>query len=214
VTRNVVYDWTIPGAPEYGLAALLDLRQTAGFQFADNDLSQPAGGFVIGLLASAQSETGQVFGRNRYFTTNPLSLQFYYGTTYESWLIRTEEPWSHFGTLSYPDPARSVATYMASLGMTPTLEAFLTRVRAQDRKNWDDRFAAYDVNRYIRVGFGVARRGCRADMNDDGVVNIVDLTAYQNALAAGLPQADVDLDGAVTPLDAMLYQGIFLAGCP
>lgn len=58
--------------------------------------------------------------------------------------------------VTYPDPDRTIETYMASIGETPTLDAFLTRARQNCRGNWDTRFTALPVINYIREGFGLA----------------------------------------------------------
>ncbi len=55
---------------------------------------------------------------------------------------------------AFADPSRSVGDYMASLGMTPTMEAFLEVVRERGLREWDERFTANAVNNYIREGFG------------------------------------------------------------
>ncbi len=55
----------------------------------------------------------------------------------------------------FPNPERSVETYMETLGETPTLEAFLAEARQQSRANWRRKYTAKAVNDYIREGFGV-----------------------------------------------------------
>ncbi len=56
----------------------------------------------------------------------------------------------------YPDPERTIESYMTTLGETPTLEAFLAGARAQSRASWNPDYTAQAVNEYIREGFGVA----------------------------------------------------------
>ncbi len=57
---------------------------------------------------------------------------------------------------SFPDPDRSISTYMTSIGQTASLDAFLTEARLQARSNWRREYTAKAVNSYIRAGFGVA----------------------------------------------------------
>ena len=56
--------------------------------------------------------------------------------------------------------------------------------------------------------------GCGADFNGDGVLNILDFVAFQNAFTAGDPDADCNADGALNILDFVCYQNLFQAGCP
>jgi hypothetical protein len=211
VARNIVYDWTIGST---GLALSAELQESRGIRVTDNWMIQPRGGMLVGYVPNSGSETGRVFGRNRYSTSNGAPHQVYWGTSYEDWEAQDHEVYASFGPVEFPDPERDVATYMASMGLTPTLEAFLLRARDQERTTWDPRFTAEAVCTYIRAGFGVNRRGCAADFNDDGQVNALDLAAFQNAAAAHHPRADVDLDGAITLTDFALMQGLVTAGCP
>ena len=53
----------------------------------------------------------------------------------------------------YLDPERSVETYMASLGGSATLAAFIAAARDQSKSDWDPRYTADAVNSYIEAGF-------------------------------------------------------------
>jgi hypothetical protein len=88
---------------------------------------------------------------------------------------------------------------MASMGLTPTLDAFMTQAKSQSRSNWRAAFTADGVAAYIRAGFGVGNGStrCPADLNGDGVVNINDVTTFLNLFIAGDPRANCD--GSVTP---------------
>jgi hypothetical protein len=55
---------------------------------------------------------------------------------------------------------------------------------------------------------------CNADVNGDGVLNILDFIAFQELFQAGDPAADCDDNGALNILDFICYQGVFQAGCP
>jgi hypothetical protein len=55
----------------------------------------------------------------------------------------------------YPDPNRTVGTYNASLGGSPTLLGFLAEARKQSKDNWRPQYTAEAVNIYIRAGFGI-----------------------------------------------------------
>lgn len=63
---------------------------------------------------------------------------------------------SSLGDMNDPnwiDPERSVGSYHASLGQTGTLDAFMDEVRSRGLGEWDEDYAAYAVNDYIRAGF-------------------------------------------------------------
>lgn len=211
LSRNLVYDWTIE---TIGLGLSMNLSNGQGVQVTDNVFVQPSGGFLVEYVRSSAAETGRVFGRNQYFTANSQPHQVFYSLTYPEWVQYADDVYPAFTQPSFPDPGRGVESYMASLGLPPTLDAFLARARLQDKATWDDRFTAAAVNSYVREGFGVGRRGCMADFNDDGATNAFDLSAFQAAYAAGSNRADVDLDGLVTPADLAMFPLLFAQGCP
>ncbi len=55
--------------------------------------------------------------------------------------------------------------------------------------------------------------GCRADLDGDGALSIVDFLTFQNLFDAGDPLADFDGDGALTIFDFLTFQNEFDAGC-
>jgi len=59
----------------------------------------------------------------------------------------------------------------------------------------------------------VAEPTCVADMNDDGVLNILDFVTFQTLFQGGDPQADVNGDGVLNILDFVAYQQLFQLGC-
>jgi hypothetical protein len=67
---------------------------------------------------------------------------------------------------------------------------------------------------YIMTLFNRACPGCAADMNGDGVLNILDFVAFQQAFVSGDMAADCDGDGVLSnPLDFVCFKGAFGAGC-
>ena len=54
---------------------------------------------------------------------------------------------------------------------------------------------------------------CRADVNGDGVLTILDFVAFQNAFTAGSMKADCDQNGVLSVLDFVCFQDVFQAGC-
>ena len=55
--------------------------------------------------------------------------------------------------------------------------------------------------------------GCPADVNGDGVLNILDFVAFQGLFQAMDPGADCDGNGMFNILDFVCYQTLFQAGC-
>jgi hypothetical protein len=211
VYRNIIHDWTCTST---GLGMFIDLRQGLGVRVTDNSISQVHGGFVGAWIPNRGVDHGGVFGRNSYFTANPPPHEFYYGMLYGDWLNSSAEVHSLFAAPSFSSPERDIASYMMSLGRTPTIEAFLDAVRQQERSTWDPAFTAAAVCGYIRAGFGMGACSCLADFNRDGGVNAADMATFLSAAAQGLPEADLDLDGMVTELDVAEFQARFPAGCP
>ena len=58
-------------------------------------------------------------------------------------------------TARYPDPARTLGSYYASIGGANDEVALINAVRRQSKDNWDDRLTAKAVINYIRAGFNM-----------------------------------------------------------
>ena len=56
---------------------------------------------------------------------------------------------------SFPDPDRTLESYLAAIGETPTLEHYLSLARQQSRASWRPALTAAAVNDYIREGFDI-----------------------------------------------------------
>lgn len=54
---------------------------------------------------------------------------------------------------------------------------------------------------------------CLADVNADGVLNILDFVAFQQGFVASDPSADCDGNATFNTLDFICYQELFVAGC-
>lgn len=56
----------------------------------------------------------------------------------------------------YPAPSRTIGTYAGSLGLTATIDGFMTAALAMDKSTWNPALTANNgVNPYIRAGFGL-----------------------------------------------------------
>ena len=58
-----------------------------------------------------------------------------------------------FAEVVFEDPTRNIKTYMASLGLEPTVEAFAAECAKQNIKQWRPEFTAQAVNSYLREGY-------------------------------------------------------------
>ena len=96
---------------------------------------------------------------NRYESTGGDKFRlgdFGAGTNYDNltdWAAVSGESGSSETTFSFYEPTRTIETYQTSLGGTPTIDAFLESVASNTRDQWDDRYTAAALNRYIRHGF-------------------------------------------------------------
>jgi hypothetical protein len=77
--------------------------------------------------------------------------------------------------------------------------------------SWDDNKPAFDLD---ATGVVVLEMVCPNDFNSDGLLNILDFVAYQNAFLMQNPDADINGDGVLNILDFVAFQDIFLHGCP
>jgi hypothetical protein len=66
-----------------------------------------------------------------------------------------------------------------------------------------------DAEHYVGVG-----RGCEADCDGNGVLNILDFVCFQRAWQNQTPIGDCDGNGQYNILDFVCYQGAFVGGCP
>ncbi|MBL9031034.1 MAG: hypothetical protein JNM80_04930 [Phycisphaerae bacterium] len=57
------------------------------------------------------------------------------------------------------------------------------------------------------------RRRCLADIDRNGTLSINDFVAFQNAFAAGSPDADADANGLLNVNDFVVFINAFAAGC-
>lgn len=55
---------------------------------------------------------------------------------------------------AYPDPGRTLGDYNESLGGANSFDAFMETVKNRSLQQWDERYTAKEINKYIRAGFG------------------------------------------------------------
>ncbi|MFN5943458.1 MAG: hypothetical protein ACK46I_00080 [Phycisphaerae bacterium] len=171
LAENIVYDWQgapVANQPRRGLVFRLDSPLPSAAVLRDNWFIQPDGGAMV-ATAPANGNPGGAWRGNRYFTANPSNEGWFFTQSPQSiidpatWAQRTNQAALSTNdrdqvlsnTPSFPDPSRTMASYAASIGLEPSLEAFLAEARKQSRNNWRPELTAAAVNRYIREGFGL-----------------------------------------------------------
>ncbi len=92
-----------------------------------------------------------------------------------------------------------------------TRQLSISNVQAQD-------FGAYRLEASNDCGQALSEAGmlsgdCKADFNNDGVVDSRDFVAFLNAWVAGDARADIDENGVVDSRDMIIYLNLWRAGC-
>lgn len=170
VHNNIIYDWsrpTWPTATDHRADGLYIKIATstlpAEVSVYNNIIQQIYSGF-IGLTSNIDTASSSVLRQNNtYWSAEANSavvwskgwFEFFgeHAVTWDMWMTRTGETGAVNQLVGFTDPNRSIETYMTSLGVTPTYEAFMVKARQQSKDNWDPRFTASVVNNYIRAGF-------------------------------------------------------------
>ncbi len=114
------------------------------------------------LVTADSNLSGVAFRGNAYYSDAEPAEWFRVGgqnVAFKDWSAKVREQGARAGKVDYPAPGRCIETYMASLGMEPTFDAFLAEVRKQSRANWRPEFTAAAVNDWIRAGFGAREAG-------------------------------------------------------
>jgi hypothetical protein len=160
---NIVYKWHRNGVS--GGDAIQIRGSAIGVTVKGNIFQQPLGGST-GVYYPGVHHQGPdkswVFENNIYYGgsyTHP----FRAGSdsalwTFAQWEAFIPEINSSYEQVVFTDPERTIETYAAMQGLSPTgyqdgLEKFLTEARQQSRFNWRDEYTAVYVINYIRAGF-------------------------------------------------------------
>ncbi len=86
-----------------------------------------------------------------------------------------------------------------------------------ERGVYDITLVAWDVNGKFKdstpVTFRVDSNACAADFDHNGVLDLFDFLAFQNAFVAQDHEADLDGNGVFDLFDFLAFQNLFVAGC-
>jgi hypothetical protein len=153
VRDNIAWKW-VNGAGHGGCLFIGGAPTPGGITYRSNDFQQPGGGRLIEDHAHAPA----AFISNRYHSSDS-SMFATAGKAQGLREWRSSHPGEDQTSLvraTYPDPDRSITTYAASIGLEPTLGAFMDAARANRKGTWNPAHTAAPVIDYIRAGFGRA----------------------------------------------------------
>lgn len=147
MTGNVAWDWSATAPASDPIACYFPSPPTGRLSVTRNIFGPNRGKSVQIDMPYAASV--YEFAENRHGTAS----WFVGGSNLDAaaWTARTGETVT--APAAFPDPDRDIASYMTSLGRTPTLEAFLADARAGL-----PHATARRVCNYVREGFGLAAR--------------------------------------------------------
>jgi hypothetical protein len=152
---NIVYDWTKDSTDGFSMSFVANPDGLTGVSIHDNAFIEASTGARV--FRSTVAIPGVSFHNNNYYTPRRADLWFAvngidYGFT--QWASAFSDSGSATTVPQYPDPNRTIESYMTSLGLTSTVDAFLALARDQSRDNWRAEFEARAVMNYVREGFG------------------------------------------------------------
>lgn len=153
IENNVIYAWDLAGA---GTAMSFNGSLGRRLTIRANQVQQVDGGLLGVVINPTTSE--YTFAGNRWHSGSPAAQWFRIGSTqinFGTWTGSTGEAGAVTEQITYPDPNRTVSSYMQSMNMTASLEAFLAEARRQSKANWRPQFTAAPVIGYVREGFGL-----------------------------------------------------------
>ena len=163
VESNVVYNLNPHGNSSGGRGILVNSSRatssssSSNVVIRDNLVHEPENSIRLFELGDSSYSGPLELYDNQYHSGNEGSAFRINRSTlsFNDWREATSDQ-SDFVVPSHPDPTRSIETYMQHLGETATIDAFISSARQLSRFNWDTRFTANEVNRWITAGFATA----------------------------------------------------------
>ncbi|MFW6189802.1 MAG: hypothetical protein ACOC7T_05140 [Planctomycetota bacterium] len=160
--HNTVYNWSRAFSVIGVHSRQLQKLQISGNRFEHNLIQNP-GREQMGLIRvrDMAEPRGVAFGRNLYWSGAERAEWFLVGAgdrrtvgvDFEEWSQRARDTASRVERVRFADPARTAATYHATLGGQATRQAFLAEAARQSKFNWRPQYTAAAVIEYIREGF-------------------------------------------------------------
>ena len=174
VEHNTIYNWgdETPGGST--IVSTVDLAENN--YIGKNIIQQQDLQTILMNIDTPANLDNYTFEDNRYFTLRPENQKFFVDGTrhdFASWQTLTADN-SLEEEVVFDDPDRNLATYQASLGATPSFEAFMAEARLQSKDNWRSEYTAQAVNDYLRNGFCSSYATPQANFNHTINTNAID----------------------------------------
>jgi hypothetical protein len=157
--NNVVYDWGGTGA---NAEIASDFNNVIlNLVFDHNDVQDGVDSTYLAMLGSTTPDlVAQIHGSgNRWYRASGVAGQMFQiggvDMSFGDFVAAIGDSTSTFEAVAYSDPNRTIATYHASIGGAPSLQAFLSEARQQSKSYWRVQYTANAVNDYVRAGFGL-----------------------------------------------------------
>jgi hypothetical protein len=148
VQNNVAYNWH---GPMRFTGDYLKVNQNT---VTGNVFQNPAFTDEFVMEHNPTTNLGQLtMANNRYFRGGGTSGWFQPGSTLSSYRATFGDTTSTVAQVPLVAPTRTIATYNASVGGSPTYEDFITQARLQSRYNWREQYRSVNVIPYFRQGF-------------------------------------------------------------
>lgn len=154
IRNNIIYNWK-------GASIEMNSSSTSVYDtctISGNAITELAAKTYLVITNESPFPGAQVrFSNNKYFSNYPANNWFLLGgttnQTFAQWVASVGETGSSAVQSTYKDPNRTMGTYMATLGMTATFDAFIAEARKQSKTNWRAEYKPDAVIAYIRDGF-------------------------------------------------------------
>ncbi len=150
VEDNIVYNH------RRGLYFLSDTSD--GITVKNNIIQNPDFDNTVAEQTSSSNHSNMIFSGNKYFSGAAANRSFRRDRTFmnfNQWTNAVGDSGSVFEQVTFPDPGRTSAEYAASLGFNRSFEAFIEEARKQRKGNWRTEFTSFNINNYIREGYGM-----------------------------------------------------------
>lgn len=124
----------------------------SGMVFQNNIFQDMDNSIYLIDFGEAGDEEAWTFTNNTYYSGVEHFESGVSTYDFDGWVTLTGETGS-FERYSFPAAGRDIETYMASLGQTQTILAFINKCRDQERYTWDTDYTTESVNAWIRAGY-------------------------------------------------------------
>ncbi|NGP53706.1 hypothetical protein [Thioalkalivibrio sp. XN8] len=159
ILENVVYNYVeSPGGVARAVSLSNDFTEVRNVSIQDNEFQFGTGSAEIIMHRDWTGGAGDRFSGfsyrgNKYYSGDTSDI-FMPGDNFAGWQSASGETEAEFTRISYPDPQRTIDSYLSGLGLSGGAEEFAAQALSMSRSNWNPSFTAGAVNDYIRAGFG------------------------------------------------------------